>query len=40
LLVLEKQLLPQHPMADAVNYTLNHWAELNVFLLGWRGAHR
>jgi transposase len=31
LLVWKEQLLPQHPMADAVNYTLNHWAELNVF---------
>ena len=30
-LVWKEQLLPQHPMADAVNYTLNHWAELNVF---------
>jgi len=25
LLVWKEQLLPQHPMADAVNYTLNHW---------------
>jgi transposase len=25
------QLLPKHPMAQAVNYTLNQWAELNVF---------
>ena len=31
LLVWKEQLLPQHPMADAVNYTLNHWAELNIF---------
>jgi transposase len=31
LLVWKEQLLPKHPMADAVNYTLNHWAELNVF---------
>ena len=25
------QLLPKHPMAEAVNYTLNQWNELNVF---------
>jgi transposase len=25
------QLLPKHPMAEAVNYTLNQWSELNVF---------
>jgi transposase len=25
------QLLPKHPMAEAVNYTLNQWTELNVF---------
>ena len=25
------QLLPKHPMGQAVNYTLNQWAELNVF---------
>jgi transposase len=25
------QLLPKHPMAEAVNYTLNQWDELNVF---------
>jgi transposase len=25
------QLLPKHPMAEAVNYTLNQWKELNVF---------
>src|SRR6267142_1981635 len=31
LLVWKEQLIPQHPMADAVNYTLNHWTELNVF---------
>ena len=24
------QLLPKHPMAEAVNYTLNQWNELNV----------
>jgi transposase len=25
------QLLPKHPMAEAVNYTLNQWDELKVF---------
>jgi transposase len=25
------QLLPKHPMAQAINYTLNQWAELTVF---------
>lgn len=25
------QLLPKHPMREAVSYTLNPWAELNVF---------
>ena len=27
----KEQLLPKHPMAEAVNYTLGQWAELNVF---------
>jgi hypothetical protein len=27
----KEQLLPKHPMAEAVNYTLSEWAELNVF---------
>lgn len=31
LLLWKEQLIPKHPMADAVNYTLNQWAELNVF---------
>ncbi len=31
LLGWKEQLLPKHPMADAVNYALNQWAELNVF---------
>ena len=30
-LVWKEQLLPKHPMADAVNYALGQWAELNVF---------
>jgi len=28
----KEQLLPKHPMAEAINYALNHWEELNVFL--------
>ena len=24
-------MLPKHPMAEAVNYTLNQWNELNVY---------
>jgi len=31
LLVWKEQLLPKHPMAEAVNYTLSQWPELNVF---------
>ena len=31
LLGWKEQLLPKHPMADAVNYVLGQWAELNVF---------
>jgi len=31
LLGWKQQLLPKHPMAEAVNYTLSQWAELNVF---------
>ena len=31
LLDWKDQLLPKHPMAQAVNYTLNQWDELNVF---------
>jgi hypothetical protein len=31
LLGWKEQLLPKHPMADAVNYALNQWDELNVF---------
>ena len=27
----KQQLLPKHPMAEALNYVLNQWAELNVF---------
>jgi hypothetical protein len=27
----KEQLLPKHPMAEAVNYTLKQWKELNVF---------
>jgi transposase len=28
----KEQLLPKHPMAEAVHYALGHWEELNVFL--------
>jgi transposase len=31
LLEWKEQLLPKHPMAEAVNYALGQWAELNVF---------
>ena len=27
----KQQLSPKHPMAEAVNYTLGQWTELNVF---------
>ncbi len=31
LLAWKEQLLPKHPMAEAVNYTLGQWTELHVF---------
>src|SRR5579885_1575174 len=31
LLRWKEQLLPKHPMAEAVNYPLGQWTELNVF---------
>src|SRR5579863_10635017 len=31
LLGWKEHLLPKHPMAEAVNYTLGQWSELNVF---------
>ena len=31
LLIWKEQLLPKHPMAEAVNYLLGQWAELTVF---------
>lgn len=31
LLLWKEQLLPKHPMAEAVNYALSQWQELNVF---------
>jgi hypothetical protein len=31
LLIWKEQLLPKHPMAEAVNYTLGQWEALNVF---------
>ena len=27
-----EQLLPKHPMAEAIKYALGHWEELNVFV--------
>jgi len=31
LLTWKEQLLPKHPMAEAINYALSQWQELNVF---------
>jgi transposase len=31
LLLWKERLLPKHPMAEAVNYALGQWQELNVF---------
>jgi transposase len=31
LLIWKEQLIPKHPMADAVNYTLGQWQALTVF---------
>ena len=31
LLTWKEQLLPKHPIAEAINYALSQWAELNVF---------
>lgn len=28
----QEQLLPKHPMAEAIKYALGHWEELNVFV--------
>src|SRR6202030_3395724 len=33
LLAWKEQLLPKHPMAEAVNYTLGQWEELTVFTM-------
>lgn len=30
-LTWKEQLLPKHPMAEAINYALSQWQELNVF---------
>jgi transposase len=30
-LIWKEQLLPKHPMAEAINYALSQWQELNVF---------
>jgi transposase len=32
-LAWKEQLLPRHPMAEAISYALSHWQELNVFSL-------
>ncbi|MCL2661206.1 MAG: IS66 family transposase [Acidobacteriaceae bacterium] len=31
-LAWKNELLPKHPMTEAINYALNQWQELNVFL--------
>jgi transposase len=31
LLLWKEQLLPKHPMAEAINYALGQWREMNVF---------
>jgi transposase len=31
LLLRKEQLLPKHPMAEAINYALSQWQELTVF---------
>ncbi|MCU1253144.1 MAG: transposase [Edaphobacter sp.] len=31
ILLWKEQLLPKHPMAEAINYALSQWQELNVF---------
>lgn len=31
LLIWKQQLLPKHPMAEAINYAFGQWPELNVF---------
>jgi transposase len=31
LLEWKEQLLPKHPMAEAIHYAVNQWAELNIF---------
>jgi transposase len=31
LLLWKEQVLPRHPMAEAINYALTQWTELNVF---------
>jgi transposase len=32
-LAWKEQLLPRHPMAEAISYAVSHWQELNVFSL-------
>lgn len=31
LLIWKEQLLPKHPMAEAINYALSQWQELTAF---------
>ncbi len=31
LLLWKEQLLPKHPLAEAINYALSQWREMNVF---------
>ena len=40
LLIWNDQLLPKHPMADAVDYTLGQWEALTAFHHRWSRAHR
>jgi hypothetical protein len=40
LLGWKEQLLPKHPMAEAVSYVLGQWEELNVFCSDGAGADR
>jgi transposase len=39
LLEWKEHLLPKHPMAEAINFALNQWAELNI-LCSDRGTDR
>jgi hypothetical protein len=39
-LTWKEQLLPRHPMAEAISYALSQWTELNVFCSDGSRAHR